>query len=143
MGTESRVDDDSDVGFWVGLGADGPWEIFGSVLPLSVVPKSLDKNPFAFEVIMTNGKKHAVLRSLAVIVNDTDVKLEMSVCPVYISNSSMNVGKSSAPLVTEEIFENQRYQPISGWGNKSSGFHGDDLGRWSTRDFSRSSKVRC
>lgn len=137
---ESTGDDDSDVGFWVGLGPDGPWESFSSILPLSVVPKSLDKSPFAFEVLMRNGKKHAILRALAVIVNDADVRLEVSVCPAYISNSLMNVGKSSTPLVTEEIFENQRYQPISGWGNKSSGLHGTDPGHWSTRDFAHSSK---
>lgn len=140
-GIECTDSGDSEVGFWVGLGPDGPWESFGSILPLSVVPKSLNQNTFAFEVVMRNGKKHATLRALAIILNDADIKLEVSICPAYISNSLTNVERGSTPLVTEEIFENQRYLPISGWGNKGSGFDSNDPGRWSTRDFSYSSKV--
>ncbi|KAL0925485.1 hypothetical protein M5K25_003821 [Dendrobium thyrsiflorum] len=130
---------DRDVGFWVGLGPEGPWEIFSSVLPLSVVPKSLDGNPFAFEVLMRNGRKHAILRALAVIKNETDIKVEVSLCPSsMLSSPILNEGRENAAVELEEIFENQRYQPISGWGNLSN-LHGDP-GHWSTRDFSYSSK---
>ncbi|ONK67151.1 uncharacterized protein A4U43_C06F16540 [Asparagus officinalis] len=139
MGMASSVNDDGDVGFWIGLRPDGPWEKFGSTLPLSIVPKSLDRKPFAFEVVMRNGKKHATLRALAVVVNLADVKLEVSVCPAY-THSLMNQGRSATPLVMEEVFENQRYQPISGWGSRGSSFQGNDPGHWSTRDFSYSSK---
>lgn len=140
-GIESATSTERDVGFCVGLSQDGPWESFDSVLPLSVVPKSLNKNPFAFEVVMRNGKRHAILRALAVIVNDANIKLEVSVCPAtMLSNPVLNMGLNSATTVTEEVFENQRYQPISGWGNKSSGSRGNDPGRWSTNDFSYSSK---
>ncbi|PKA57778.1 hypothetical protein AXF42_Ash015155 [Apostasia shenzhenica] len=138
-GMESTVAADSDVGFWVGLGPDGPWESFSSLLPLSVVPKTLDKNPFAFEVVMRGGRKHAILRALAVIKNETDVKIEISLCPSYMLNKPLlNAGDEVTTMVTEDVFENQRYQPITGWGNKSS-FHGDP-GHWSTRNFSFSSK---
>lgn len=143
---QSGTDDeefDTDVGFWIGLSPDGPWESFSSVLPQSIVPKSLNKNPFAFEVSVRNGKKHGVLRALALIANDANIKLEVSVCPVNMLSSPLsNVESGSSTTVIEEVFENQRYQPIAGWGNKSVGFRGNDLGRWSNRDFSYSSKVR-
>ncbi|XP_038986983.1 uncharacterized protein LOC103722332 isoform X2 [Phoenix dactylifera] len=140
-GIESTTSTERDVGFCVGLGPDGPWESFDSVLALSVAPKSLDRNPFAFEVVMRNGKRHAILRALAVIVNDSDIKLEVSLClATMLSDPVQNMGPNSSTTVTEEVFENQRYQPISGWGNKSFGSRGNDPGRWSTRDFSYSSK---
>lgn len=143
-GIESTTSTERDVGFCVGLGPDGPWESFDPVLALSVVPKSFDGNLFAFEVVMRNGKRHAILRALAIIVNDSDIKLEVSLCPAsMLSNPVPNMGPNSATIVTEEVFENQRYQPISGWGNKSSSYRGNDPGCWSTRDFSYSSKVRC
>ncbi|XP_020693465.1 uncharacterized protein LOC110107531 [Dendrobium catenatum] len=136
---QSAILVDRDVGFWVGLGPDGPWETFSSVLPLSVVPKSLDGNPFAFEVLMRNGRKHALLRALAVIKNETDIKVEVSLCPSSMLNSPiLNEGRENPAVELEEIFENQRYQPISGWRNLSN-FHGDPE-HWSTRDFSYSSK---
>nr|CAD1836498.1 unnamed protein product [Ananas comosus var. bracteatus] len=141
---QSGTDDeefDADVGFWIGLSPDGPWESFSSVLPQSIVPKSLNKNPFAFEVSVRNGKKHGVLRALALIANDANIKLEVSVCPANMLSSPLsNLESGSSTTVIEEVFENQRYQPIAGWGNKSVGFRGNDLGRWSNRDFSYSSK---
>ncbi|XP_073012998.1 uncharacterized protein [Typha latifolia] len=131
---------DRDVGFWVGLSPDGPWENFSSVLPLTVVPKSINKNPLAFEVTMRNNKKHATLRALAVIANDSDVILQVSVCPATVLGSPLvNLETNSSTTVIEEIFENQRYQPISGWGNKSAASRVNDPGRWSNRDFSYSS----
>lgn len=135
--------DERDVGFLVGLSPDGPWETFSSVLPLSsVVPKMLDKNPVAFEVSMRNSQKLAVLRSLALLVNDTGVKLEVSLCSsLQINSSPSNTGNDSSVMYTEEVFENQRYQPISGWGSKSSNTHANDPAHWSTKDYSYSSKV--
>lgn len=124
---------DRDIGFWVGLSPEGVWESVRSLLPMSVVPKSLQNDFMAMEVIMRNGKKHAIFRGLATVVNDTDMKLDISVCP--------SSGTSDLNIMVEETFENQRYQPISGWGNKWPGFRSDDPGRWSNRNFSYSSKV--
>lgn len=140
---DRTLPDERDVGFLVGLGPDGPWETFSSVLPLSsVVPKMLDKNPVAFEVSMRNSKKHAVLRSLALLVNDTGIKLEVSLCPsLQINSSPLNTGNDSSIMYTEEVFENQRYQPISGWGSNSLNAHANDPAHWSTKDYSYSSKV--
>lgn len=129
-------------GFWIGLSPDGPWESFTAVLPLSIIPKSLNNNHFAFEVTMRNGKKNATLRALAVIANDADIKLEVSVCPVNMLNSSvLNAGATSSTSTIDEVFENQWYRPISGWASSPSSDHGHDLGQWSTRDCSYSSKA--
>lgn len=77
---------EGDIGFWVGGGSSGPWVSFGSLLTLSVIPKSLNGKHFAFEVFTRNGNKYAVLRPLAKVINDTDVKLEISVCPAAVLN---------------------------------------------------------
>jgi vacuolar protein sorting-associated protein 13A/C len=134
----------SEIDFWIGLSPDGPWESFTAVFPLSVIPKSLNNSHFGFEVTMRNGKKHATLRSLAVIVNDSDVKLEVSVCPVNMLNSSVFSTRSTSSIsAVAEVFENQWYRPITGWGtNPSNNDHGNDLRQWSTRDCSYSSKVK-
>lgn len=124
--------------FWIGLSPDGPWESFTAALPVTVLPKSLNNNHFAFEVSMRNGRKHATLRGLAVIANDADIKLEVSLCPVNMLNSSaLNTRSLSSSNAIDEVFENQWYRPIMGWGANPS----SDLMQWSTRDCSYSSKV--
>ncbi|KAL6634351.1 hypothetical protein ACP70R_027022 [Stipagrostis hirtigluma subsp. patula] len=128
--------------FWIGLSPDGPWESFTAVFPVSIIPKSLNNNHFAFEVTMRNGRKHATLRGLAVIANDADIKLEVSICPVNMLNSSaLNTRSTSSTSSIDEVFENQWYRPITGWGTNPSNDHGNDLRQWSTRDFSYSSKA--
>ncbi|KAG9446693.1 hypothetical protein H6P81_012821 [Aristolochia fimbriata] len=134
-----KTSTDRDVGFWVGLQPEGPWESYRSLLPLTVVPKTLSKNLFAFEVTMKNGKKHVIFRSLAVVVNDADIALELSVCPLSMLNNDSLLSMVPNSLVIEELFENERYHPVSGWGNRL-GFRPNDPGRWSTRDYSYSSK---
>ncbi|KAK8661863.1 hypothetical protein V6N13_091452 [Hibiscus sabdariffa] len=134
---ESKNASHKDVGFWIRLGKDGSWESIRSLLPSSVVPKLLQREFIAMEVTMKNGKKHAIFRGLATVVNDSDVNLDISVCHASMIQDS---GSSCHNIVVEEIFENQRYQPNAGWGNKLSGFQGNDPPLWSTKDFSYSSK---
>ncbi|KAK1259991.1 hypothetical protein QJS04_geneDACA015489 [Acorus gramineus] len=134
---ESMITADRDVGFLIGLSPDGPWEAFRSLLPLSVVPKVLDGNCFASEVVMKNGRKHAIFRALGMIVNDADIKVEVAMCP--LSAHADHTPQKKYSTITEEIFENQRYLPTFGWGNKFA-FNGNDPAHWSTRDFSNSSK---
>ncbi|KAK9670363.1 hypothetical protein RND81_13G196500 [Saponaria officinalis] len=73
---------DSDVGFWAALRPDGPWESLRSLLPLSVIPKFLEDDLIAMEVVLKNGKKHAIFRGLATVINDTNVKLDLAVHPL-------------------------------------------------------------
>lgn len=134
---------DRDIGFWVGLGPDGSWESVRSLLPLSVVPKSLLNDFFAMEVVMKGGKKHAIFRGLATVVNDSDIKLDISISSVSLPHGSEHSQHTSGSnTVVEELFENQCFQPISTGGNRWSGSCRDEPAWWSTRDFSYSSKVR-
>uniref|UniRef100_A0A0E0JZW8 C2 domain-containing protein n=1 Tax=Oryza punctata TaxID=4537 RepID=A0A0E0JZW8_ORYPU len=129
-------------GFWIGLSPDGPWECFTAALPLSTIPISLNNSHFALEVTMRNGKKHASLRALVIIANGVDIKLEVSVCPVTMHSSSVsNAGSTSSTSIIDEVFENQWYRPTSGWGSNPASDQGCDVGPWSTKDGSYSSKV--
>ncbi|KAL6576075.1 hypothetical protein OROHE_000546 [Orobanche hederae] len=132
---------DEDMGFWIGLGPEGPWDGFRSLLPLSVVPRKLKDEFVALEVSLKDGKKHAVFRGLAMVTNESDIELKISTCPVsMLIGHDMSSCVSSNNTITEEIFENHQYHPVSGWGNNEYGSLGKDPGRWSTRDFSYSSK---
>lgn len=125
---------DRDMGFWVALGPEGPWDGFRSSLPLSVITRKLKDDFVALEVSMKNGKKHAVFRGLAIVTNDADIALNISTCHASVIYDSSRTSRSN--VLVEEIFENQQCQ-ASGWGND-----GDNSPlRWSTRDFSFSSKV--
>ncbi|CAL1397515.1 unnamed protein product [Linum trigynum] len=140
-GKETGDSTNRDTGFWVGLDSSGSWESIRSLLPLSVVPKSLQKDFIAMEVIMKNGKKHAIFRGLVTVVNDSDIKLDISVRPMSMVDGNDPLSSSQNSLVfEEEIFENQRYHPTSGWGSKWQSSQSSDPGRWSTRDYSYSSK---
>ncbi|XP_012842600.1 PREDICTED: uncharacterized protein LOC105962815 isoform X1 [Erythranthe guttata] len=136
-----RDDVDEDMGFWVALGPEGPWDGFRSLLPLSVITMKLQNDFVALEVSMKDGKKHAVFRGLATVTNDSDIQLNISTCHVSLVNGhdiSSSVSRNN--IVIEEMFENQQYHPGSGWGNNEYGSRDKDPGRWSTRDFSYSSK---
>lgn len=65
---ETEYSHDRDIGFWVRLSPDGDWVGVRSLLPLSVFPKFLETDFIAVEVVMKNGKKHAIFRGLATIV---------------------------------------------------------------------------
>lgn len=140
VGNENFID--RDTGFWVGLRADGAWQSIRSLLPLSTAPILLQDDYIAMDVVMKNGKKHASLRGLVTVVNDSDIKLDISICHVsLIHEYDASLGTGSSNIVVEEIFENQRYHPNSGWSDQVLGFRHDDPGHWSTQDFSHSSKV--
>ncbi|KAL9254718.1 Intermembrane lipid transfer protein vps13A-like protein, partial [Drosera capensis] len=78
---ESVIDDDTDSGLFIALSSGGPWEKTRPLLPLSVVPKTLGGSLFAMEVVMKDGKKHAIFRGLATVVNDSDIKIDVLACP--------------------------------------------------------------
>lgn len=137
---ESENAGDRDIGFWVGLGQEGEWESIRSLLPLSVVPKSLQNEYIGMEVVMKNGKKHVIFRGLVAVMNESDVVLNISTCHASHGRDP-SLGTNSSNTVVEEVFQNQYYQPSSGWGNNWPGVHPNNPGHWSTRDFSYSSKV--
>ncbi|XP_015161501.1 uncharacterized protein [Solanum tuberosum] len=121
----------SDIGFWVGLTPNGPWESIRSFLPLSVVTKTLGDDYVALEVVTKNGKKHVIFRALATVSNDSDITLDISSChESMIHTQDLSSEGRNYSIFVEEIFENQRNHPVSGV---------KDPGRWSTRDFAYSS----
>jgi vacuolar protein sorting-associated protein 13A/C len=100
LDAESENVMDRDMGFWVGLSSEGVWECVRSLLPVSVVPKSLQNDFIAMEVVMKNGKKHVIFRGLATVVNDSDVKLGISICHVSsIHGHNRSSGTSSFNIV--------------------------------------------
>ncbi|KAH9766383.1 C2 domain-containing protein [Citrus sinensis] len=100
---ESESDIDRDVGFWFGLHPEGVMDSVKSLLPISVVPKSLDNDFIAMEVLVKNGKKHAIFRGLVAVVNDSDVKLDVSLCPLScIGDRNYTLGTSSRNTVTKQ-----------------------------------------
>ncbi|KAL8484750.1 hypothetical protein ACS0TY_027161 [Phlomoides rotata] len=134
-------DVDGDMGFWVALGPEGPWEGFRSSLPLSVGTRKLKDDFVALEVSMRNGKKHAVFRGLARVTNDSDTPLNISTCHVSVINGhEISPRTSRHHIIVEEIFENQQYHPVSGWNSNEYRSRDSDPRRWSTRDFSYSSR---
>nr|XP_043635621.1 uncharacterized protein LOC122606820 [Erigeron canadensis] len=136
---EQEKDVVNNVGFWVGLGPEGVWESFRSFLPLSVITKKIDNDFIAMEVVMKDGKKHAVLRGLATVSNDSNVELDISVsCATKSLDHDQTSEITDCNIAVEEVFENQRHSSILGWGKRPS-FRGNDPGRWSNRNFSYSS----
>lgn len=131
---------DRDIGLWVGLGTECEWESIRSLLPLSVVPISLQNEYIGMEVVMKNGKKHVIFRGLVTVVNDSDVMLNILTCHTSHGHDP-SLGANGSNTAVEEVFQNQYYHPSSGWGSNGSAMHHDNPGHWSTRDFSHSSKV--
>lgn len=64
-----------------------------SCVPLSVIPKSIEDGYIAIEVVMKNGKKHAILRGLVSVVNDSDVKLDILVCNISTIQTQDDLSK--------------------------------------------------
>ncbi|MCO5593423.1 hypothetical protein L7F22_047437 [Adiantum nelumboides] len=130
----------------LGLSSNGPWSSIRAVLALGPVPIHVPSGYVALDVAMQEGQKMATLRSLVTLSNDTDSALEVCACPMSLLNSPDDalLRQSNEPVVeVEELFENQRYQPLAGWGSKWPGhFLPMDPGRWSSRDNKRSSQSR-
>lgn len=134
-----------DIGLWLALSSEGPWTGLRSVLPATTVPKEIGRRPLAVEVTMQQNQKCVKLRSLMMILNHTDMALDICLCPFPLLNipegSSRN-SEGKLSTVIEEIFENQRYQPLAGWGSKWPGHMlPGDPSRWSNRDYSKTQPV--
>ncbi|XP_047337153.1 uncharacterized protein LOC124940662 [Impatiens glandulifera] len=103
---KTRKDVDRDVGFCVRLDPDGEWETFPSFYPLSVITRKLTYDFIAMEVVMRDGKKHVIFRSLATVVNDSDIKLDILVCPVTMIQSDDVFPATEKILVQEGLDTN-------------------------------------
>lgn len=135
----------NDTGVLMAWNPSGPWTSIRSYLALGIAPIMINDH-VALEVTMNQGHKCAILRSLVTVFNDTDIVLDVCVCPVSLLNSpdeSRLLPTTEAVSEMQEVFENQRYQPLAGWGSKWPGhFLPADPRRWSNRDYQRSSQSR-
>ncbi|XP_024542530.1 uncharacterized protein LOC9648284 isoform X1 [Selaginella moellendorffii] len=135
-----------DYGLLFSCRPDGPWESLRCVLPFATIPKTVGEQQVAVDVTMDQGRKHATFRSLVIVANNTDMALEVAICPYSLLHTPNDTDGGATSLdnstrVDEECFENQRYQPLAGWGSKWPGhLIPTDPGRWSTRDFTQSSQ---
>eukprot|EP00850_Spirogloea_muscicola_P005223 SM000023S07679 [mRNA] locus=s23:814661:836470:+ [translate_table: standard] len=87
---------------------------------------------------------HARLRSLATLVNNCAVPLEARCWPRALLDEAGPASEAaqsrSTTLMAEEVFENQRYQPVAGWGSSWPGhLRPMDPPRWTSADGSQSS----
>lgn len=128
----------ADIGVWFAVNPQGPWTGLRSVLPVSTLLKEIGKRHLAVEVSMQQNLKAVKLRSLTIVVNNTDMALDVCLCPYSLLNSD-----NQQSTAIEEVFENQRYQPLAGgWGSKWPGhLMPNDPCRWSNRDYSIKSQV--
>eukprot|EP00897_Mesotaenium_endlicherianum_P008373 jgi/Mesen1/7564/ME000392S06833 len=112
MGGDDAADDDAMVQLRSADG--GPWAALRSVAAVMTVTMHVGGRPLALESGARGGLKYVALRSLAVLQNCTDVPLEVCVCPRALVG--VEDGGSCAARV-DEVYENQRYQPLMGWGS--------------------------
>ncbi|XP_078433928.1 calcium-dependent lipid-binding family protein isoform X2 [Wolffia australiana] len=138
--TGDTIISDRGSSFSIGLDSNGPWENFGALFPVGVIPKSINNKKFAVEVSIKNGRKHTILRPLALVVNDTNIKLEVSTFHTVALQSQPCGSRTRETTETEEIFENQFYSPESGWNSKWDVPGNSYVNRRSNNDFSFSSK---
>ncbi|KAG0568137.1 hypothetical protein KC19_7G189300 [Ceratodon purpureus] len=144
-GFESKDDiKGADIGLWLALTPQGPWTGLRSVLPATTIPKEISRRPLAIEVSMQQNQKCVKVRGLVMVVNNTDMALDVCLCPfplLNIPDGSTKNSESNVSTIMEEIFENQRYQPFAGWGSKWPGhMMPGDPSRWSNRDYSNTSQ---
>ena len=118
----------------------GPWAGLRSMTAIMTVPMAVNSRTLAVEMSMRAGLKCVTLRSLAVLYNSTDVPLDLCVCPRSLLSS--NDLSAEVEKVEEEVYENQRFSPLLGWGSNWPGhLLPNDPARYSTRDLGNSSTV--
>jgi vacuolar protein sorting-associated protein 13A/C len=136
----------ADIGLWLAVSPQGPWTGLRSILPATTVPKEMGRRPLAVEVTMQQNQKCVKVRSLITILNNTDMALDICLSPfhlLYTPDGSTKNMEGKLSTVMEEIFENQRYQPLAGWGSKwPDHMLPGDPSRWSNRDYSNIYQVR-
>ena len=134
-----------DIGLWLAVTPQGPWAGLRSVLPAATIPKEIGRRVLALEVSMQQNQKCVKVRGLVMVVNNTDMALDICLCPfplLNIPDGSTKDSESNVSTIMEEIFENQRFQPFAGWGSKWPGhMMPGDPSRWSNRDYSITSQV--
>ncbi|XP_024524741.1 uncharacterized protein LOC9654875 isoform X2 [Selaginella moellendorffii] len=120
----------------VGSSPDGPWTKLCLTLASRSSYLKIGSEAAASELGVIGGVKHLTVRSLVRLQNNTSVTMEVSLFP-----HSANQDSQENDTISEEVFENERFQPMLGWGSSWPGHLLPlDPGRWSKRDLSGSSQ---
>jgi vacuolar protein sorting-associated protein 13A/C len=126
----------------------GPWTQVGLNYALGPAPWYMGNTTLASEIVVVEGVKHLIVRTLVQLSNDTDFFLDVRLCPDFLLEGGsgldpieVDVDETGA-FVEEEVFEDERYQPLAGWGSAWPGhLLPTDPGHWSKRDLSAASPV--
>ena len=123
----------------VSFKAKESWTQIGLNYAASATCWRLDNNTIATDTTINDMEKQLTFRSLAVVMNATDFTLDLALSSKECNKEILN---DQVPSITEEVFENERYQPLLGWGSSWPGhLLPMDPQRWSKHDGSCSSKV--
>ncbi|GJP54206.1 hypothetical protein CLOM_g13301 [Closterium sp. NIES-68] len=115
--------------------ADGEWCCVRSMAGVMTVALAVEGRPVAAELGVRGGLKCITLRSLVILKNATDAPVDVCVCPFVLLDFA---DEEAAEEVEEEMYENQRYQPMMGWGSLWPGhLMPGDPARFSALDLSR------
>ncbi|KAK9834254.1 hypothetical protein WJX81_000411 [Elliptochloris bilobata] len=118
----------------------------GRTLPDEVAPVRLAGDGVALESTFEGGSKRELLRALCQVENGTELALEVALAelppgerPRSDDGGSTGAAQPSprADVVAEEVFENERFMPLRGWGARGNLLPGE-RGRFSTRSGARS-----
>ncbi|CAI5962204.1 unnamed protein product [Closterium sp. NIES-65] len=113
---------------------DGEWCWVRSMAGIMTLALALEGRPVAAELGVRGGLKCVTLRSLVLLRNATDAPVDVCVCPFVLLDFA---DEDAEEEVEEEMYENQRYQPMLGWGSLWPGhFMPGDPARFSALDLS-------
>ncbi|GBG70050.1 hypothetical protein CBR_g4878 [Chara braunii] len=123
--------------------SSGPWTGFKSNFAFTTIAKTVNGVNLAVFVQHKQTYKCLEFRSLAVLQNSCNIPLDVSLCHRWLAEADdKEIESKPGEEVEEEMFENQRYSLLGGWGSKWPGhLLPTDPGRFSNRDNSRYSQT--
>lgn len=126
---------------------EGPWTTVNLNCAASAVCWRKGHDSIAREVSVKGSNKYLIIRSLVSVLNQTDFSIELCLFSES-SNSQLEYSNDhcqgheqqiSDNFAQDEVFENEKYHPLLGWGSSCPGhLLPSDPGHWSMRDDSSS-----
>ncbi|KAH7316123.1 hypothetical protein KP509_21G079300 [Ceratopteris richardii] len=107
------------------------WQEIGLNYAADVNFCHLDHDTIATETIINDMHKEITYRSLVIVKNSTD----------FVMDVALSDDKGDGDIKHAEVFENERYEPLLGWGSTCPGhLMPTDPKRWSKDDYTWSSQ---
>ncbi|XP_057872719.2 uncharacterized protein LOC131078906 isoform X2 [Cryptomeria japonica] len=133
----------------IGPTKEGPWTTVSLNYSTSTTCWRMGHVMVASEVSLKGSNKYVIIRSLVSVLNQTDFAIDLHISPEslnyklgYVTGHDYdNEQQTSDNFIWDEVFENERYNPLLGWGSSFPGhLLPSDPGHWSIRDDSYSSQ---